>query len=57
MILSTKRVFGVFCFQEQKTVLENIKQTGPKVFKKSKEKKKLHSQIFNSLKEILRNTK
>ena len=27
-----------------------------KVFKKSKEKKKLHSQIFNSLKEILRNT-
>ena len=29
MTLSTKRVFGVFCFQEQKTVLENIKQTGP----------------------------
>ena len=27
--LSTKRVFGVFCFQEQKTVLENTKQTGP----------------------------
>ena len=26
--LSTKRVF---CFQEQKTVLENTKQTGPKV--------------------------
>ena len=31
MTLLTKRVFGVFCFQEQKTVLENIKQTGPKV--------------------------
>ena len=28
--LSTKRVFGVFCFQEQQTVLENTKQTGPK---------------------------
>ena len=28
--LSTKRVFGVFCFQEQKTVLENTKQTDPK---------------------------
>ena len=27
--LSTKQVFGVFCFQEQKTVLENTKQTGP----------------------------
>ena len=30
MTLSTKQVFGVFCFQEQKTVLENTKQTGPK---------------------------
>ena len=29
MTLSTKQVFGVFCFQEQKTVLENTKQTGP----------------------------
>ena len=27
--LSTKRVFDIFCFQEQKTVLENTKQTGP----------------------------
>ena len=31
MTLSTKQVFGVFCFQEQKTVLENTKQTGPKL--------------------------
>ena len=30
--LPTKQVFGVFCFQEQKTILENIKQTGPKTF-------------------------
>ena len=30
MTLSTKQVFGVFCFQEQRTVLENTKQTGPK---------------------------
>ena len=30
MTLSTKQVFGVFCFQEQKTVLENTKQTGLK---------------------------
>ena len=26
---STKQVFSVFCFQEQKTVLENINQTDP----------------------------
>ena len=32
MTLSTKRVFGVFCFQEQKTVFENTKQTGPNSF-------------------------
>ena len=30
--LLTKQVFGVFCFQEQKTVLENTKQTGPMFF-------------------------
>ena len=33
MTLSTKQVFGVFCFQEQKTVLENTKQIGPYTFK------------------------
>ena len=33
MTLSTKQVFGVFCFQEQKTVLENTKQTAHSVFK------------------------
>ena len=26
---STKQVFSIFCFQEQKTVLENTNQIGP----------------------------
>ena len=38
MTLSTKQVFGVFCFQEQKAVLENTKQTGPK-FQMGKKRK------------------
>ena len=28
-IFSTKQVFSIFCFQEQKTVLENTNQTDP----------------------------
>ena len=29
IIFSTKQVFSIFCFQEQKTILENTNQIGP----------------------------